>query len=364
MAGSYPSPTPRWLVGFEGGPLRSFGAVQQPALVPAVKAVVTGAAGFIGSHLTEGLLEKGHEVRGVDCFTGYYDPSMKRANLRGVAEQPGFEFLDIDLRVRDPRPLLADADVVFHLAAQPGVRLSWSEGFALYDEHNILVTQRLLEAAKDVGLGRFIFASSSSVYGNAPSYPTHEADLPRPHSPYGVTKLAAEHLCNLYAHNWGVPAVSLRYFTVYGPRQRPDMAIHRLVEAAIAGVPFTLYGTGRQVRDFTHVSDVVAANLAAAEADVAPGTVVNVAGGSSSTMNELVMLVGEVLGTSVHVVHQTAQPGDVERTGGSIQLAHDLLGWSPRVSLRAGVDGQARWHLERRGVTSSGGLREASTGPR
>src|SRR3954447_5448772 len=218
-----------------------------------MRALVTGAAGFIGSSLVDALLVRGDSVRGIDCFTPYYGRADKEANLAGALQHHEFELVEADLRTCAIEPLLEGVDVVFHQAAQAGVRLSWADGFADYDGHNILATQRLLEAVKAAGVQRLVYASSSSVYGNAPAYPTNEDDLPRPHSPYGVTKLAAEHLCNLYAANWGVPTVSLRYFTVYGPRQRPDMAMHRLVESALNHTPFPLYGDGSQVRDFTFV---------------------------------------------------------------------------------------------------------------
>src|SRR4051812_33195567 len=287
-----------------------------------MQTLVTGAAGFIGSSLSDALLARGDSVRGVDCFTPYYGREAKAANLAGAIGQPGFELVDADLRVADIAPLLDDVDVAFHHAAQPGVRLSWADGFADYDGHNVLATQRLLEAARAVGVQRVVYASSSSVYGNAPSYPTTEDDLPRPHSPYGVTKLAAEHLCNLYAANWGLPTVSLRYFTVYGPRQRPDMAFHRLIEAGLDGTAFPLFGDGSAIRDFTFVDDAVAANLAAADADCAPGTVVNVAGGGSIAMGDLLELAGEVIGAPVDIDRRPPQPGDVERTGGTIDRAH------------------------------------------
>ncbi len=313
-------------------------------------ALVTGVAGFIASHLAETLLAEGHTVRGVDCFTPYYDPEIKRRNLVGLTDEPGFELAEADLRIREPGRLLAGVDTIFHLAAQPGVRLSWATDFPLYSEHNILATQRLLEAAKVAGVRRFVFASSSSVYGNAPTYPATEDLNPRPHSPYGATKAAAEHLCNLYADNWGVPAVSLRFFSVYGPRQRPDMALNRLIEAVIAAEPFTLFGTGHQVRDFTYVGDVVRSAIAAAGADLEPGTVLNVAGGSSTKVNDLVDLVGDVLGASVRVVRLMGQAGEVERTGGSTERAEALLGWKPLVDLRKGVEQQAEWHLRRAGL--------------
>ena len=313
-----------------------------------MRAVVTGAAGFIGSTLTDALLARGDQVLGVDCFTPYYDRVAKEANLGGARANRDFELVEADLRTCDVDALLDDADVVFHQAAQPGVRLSWSSGFADYDSHNVLATQRLLEAARRSGPPRVVYASSSSVYGNAVSYPAREQDLPRPHSPYGVTKLAAEHLCGLYAANWDVPTVSLRYFTVYGPRQRPDMAMHRLLEATLSGTAFLLFGDGSAIRDFTYVDDVVRANLKAAEADCAPGTVVNVAGGGSITMRELLTLVSDVVGVDVVVDQQAKQPGDVDRTGGDVETAATVLDWAPETQLREGLVAQTAWHRARR----------------
>jgi len=313
-----------------------------------VRALVTGVAGFIGSTLTDTLLARGDHVVGVDCFTPYYDRAAKDANLAAARQSDRFELIEIDLRSDDVESLVDGVDVVFHQAAQPGVRLSWSEGFADYVGHNVLATQRVLEAVKATTSAKVVYASSSSVYGNAPSYPTTEDDLPRPHSPYGVTKLAAEHLCNLYAANWNVHTVSLRYFTVYGPRQRPDMAFHRLLEAVLSGRSFPLYGDGSAVRDFTFVGDAVAANLAAADRDTEPGTVVNVAGGSSIAMRDLLELAGDVVGAPVEVESLPNQPGDVARTGGTIDRAQRLLGWEPITDLRAGLTAQADWHRARR----------------
>jgi nucleoside-diphosphate-sugar epimerase len=316
-----------------------------------VRAVVTGCAGFIGSTLVDALLAAEHSVVGVDNFSPYYDRASKRQNLSSALANERFRFIEADLRTAALGPIIDGCDVLFHQAGQPGVRLSWSDGFSEYESANVLATQRLLEAAVHAGRPRVVYASSSSVYGRAPSYPTTELDLPAPHSPYGVTKLAGEHLCNLYGANWLLPTVSLRYFTVYGPRQRPDMAIHRIVDAGLDGTPFQLYGDGSAVRDFTYVGDVVAANLAAATADVAPGTVINVAGGGDISMTGLLQLTGDVLGRPIAVDRQPAQPGDVSRTGGSIERAARLLRWSPAVSLADGVRIQATWQRERRDAT-------------
>ena len=308
-----------------------------------MKIVVTGAAGFIGSHLSEALCDAGHSILGLDCLTDYYDPTEKQRNLAALMQRPEFRFEQVDLRTADLHPLLEGADVVFHQAGQPGVRKSWSSGFNDYCEHNVKATQRLLEAAKVVKTPRFVYASSSSVYGNALSYPVVETDLPMPFSPYGVTKLAAEHLCGLYAANWDVPTVSLRYFTVYGPRQRPDMAMRRLADAAVFGSPFSLFGDGRQVRDFTFVADVVRANIAAGFEDVPPGTVVNIAGGSHAEMSDVIQIIGELAGAPVVLERAPTEAGDVRRTGGSIDRAHELLGWEPEIQLRDGLAAQVAW---------------------
>lgn len=308
-------------------------------------ALVTGAAGFIGSNLVEALLARGATVRGVDCFTPYYDPGLKRANVAEIAAS-GFELVEADLRRADLGPLLDGVDVVFHEAAQPGVAASWS-ALPDYLEHNVVVTQRLLAAVRDTGPIRFVYASSSSVYGNAPRYPTAEGDLPAPASPYGVTKLAAEQLCGAYAAEWGVPTVTLRYFTVFGPRQRPDMAVHRLCDAALTGTPFPRYGDGEQVREMTFVADVVAATIAAGTTDLPPGSVLNVAGGAEMTLNGLVALVGELVAHDVAVEELPARPGDARRNAGATQRARALLGWEPRVGLREGLERQLAWQRSR-----------------
>src|SRR3954471_15585585 len=266
--------------------------------------LVTGAAGFIGSHLVERLLGAGHTVVGVDALTPYYDPAQKQRNIATVLDNDRLRFLVRDLGRSDLSPILEDVEVVFHLAGQPGVRPSWERGFGDYLDQNVLVTQRLLEACKERSLRRFVYASSSSVYGNAPRYPTDEDCLPAPHSPYGVTKLAAEHLCGLYAANFGIPTTSLRYFTVYGPRQRPDMGINKFINAALDGKPLVVFGDGEQIRDFTYVADVVSATVRAGEAtDIPPGAVMNIAGGSACTVNELLHLIAQKIGSAVDTEH-------------------------------------------------------------
>lgn len=309
-----------------------------------MRALVTGAAGFIGSTLCDRLLADGWRVRGVDAFTGYYDVAQKRANVASAVSDPAFELVEADLRSADLAGLAGDAEVVFHLAAQPGVRGSWADGFGEYDDQNIRVTQRLLEAARGLDVSRVVFASSSSVYGNPPMVPTPEDAPTRPFSPYGVTKLAGEHLCRAYLDNFGVPVTMLRFFTVYGPRQRPDMATHRLVRAALDGTPFRIFGDGSQVRDFTYVDDVVAACIAAATTPGGVGETVNVAGGSSVTLSDLIEMVGDAVGAPVPVRWDPAQAGDVSRTGGSVVHARSVLGWAPQVTLEDGVVRQVAWH--------------------
>jgi len=310
-------------------------------------ALVTGAAGFIGSTLVDHLLAAGTAVVGVDNFSPYYERTRKEANLQPARTHDTFRFVEADLRSDPLDDLLDGVDVIYHLAAQPGVRLSWS-GFAEYDSANVLATQRLLElvhgraqAGEEI---RLVFASSSSVYGNAPSYPTSEQDQLRPFSPYAVTKVAAEHLCRAYTANFGLDAVVLRYFTVYGPRQRPDMAMARLVAAAHGGTAFPLFGDGSHVRDFTYVDDVVRATIAAGTVDLPAGTTVNVAGGASTTMADLIDLVGELAGAPVPIDRRPPSAGDVDRTGGAIDRARELLDWKPLVDVRTGLAAQLAAH--------------------
>ncbi|MGE3355682.1 MAG: NAD-dependent epimerase/dehydratase family protein [Acidimicrobiia bacterium] len=309
------------------------------------RVLVTGAAGFIGSTLCDRLLSQGAEVVGVDCFTDNYHRSLKLANLARLERHEGMCFVDADLNRADLRELLDGVEVVFHQAGQPGVRTSWANGFSAHLENNLRSTQRLLEVVRNHRtVRRLVYASSSSVYGDGRPSPLREHDLPQPNSPYGVTKLAAEHLCSLYAKNYGVSTVSLRYFTVYGPRQRPDMAIYRLLSAAMGGTEFPLFGDGRQAREFTFVGDVVEANLRAGMADVPPGTVVNISGDSCITMTDLIGLVGDVVGVVPTVRRYREAAGDVLRTEGARERAASLLGWEPRTPLRDGLADQAAWH--------------------
>lgn len=303
--------------------------------------LVTGAAGFIGSHLVEELLVSGWEVRAVDSITPYYDVTQKHANVRSF--EPDIDLQRADLLTASLEPMLDGVDVVFHQAAQPGVRASW-EVFDSYVDANVRVTHRLLEAALAAGVSRVVYASSSSIYGNRQTYPTRESDVPAPVSPYGVTKLAAEHLCRLYAVERGLETTSLRYFTVYGPRQRPDMAMHRLIEAALEGSSFPMYGDGSQIRDFTYVGDVVRGNVAAATADLPAGSVFNVAGGGAVTLAEVISIVERLTNASIQIERRGDQVGDVFRTGGSSELARELLGWTPEVPLEEGLKRQVDWH--------------------
>ena len=318
---------------------------------PGSVVLVTGAAGFIGGHLAARLAKAGHIVRAVDCLTPYYDVSLKREAFDRLRDL-GCIISSDDLRTCDITALLQDVDVVFHQAGQPGVRASW-DLFESYVGHNIVATQRLLEAVAGSSVRRLVFASSSSIYGNAEAYPTSEDDLPRPISPYGVTKLAAERLCSVYAEGWGVSAVSLRYFTVFGPRQRPDLAIHRMIDAALSGRPFPLYGDGSQIRDFTYVDDIVDANILAAAADIPSGTVLNVAGGTAASVLDVARVVEALVGRPVPLDRQPSERGDVERTGGSTEHAARLLGWTPKVSLEDGVSRQVAWQRERAALSAS-----------
>jgi len=310
--------------------------------------LVTGAAGFIGSQLCESLLRRGYSVRGLDAFTEFYDPERKRQNVEALTADSRFELHVGDLRTTSLDEALDGVDLVAHLAGEPGVSGSWGPNFERYVERNVLATQRLLEAVSARGIDRLVYASSSSVYGTGANT-LRATGEPRPASPYGVTKHAAETLVGAYAGT-GLSAVSLRYFSVYGPRQRPDMAAHRFIEALLDGQPLTVYGDGRQVRDFTYVDDIVEATVQALFADVPNGAVLDVASSRPTSVNELVTHLEELVGVESTRDTELERPGDVPRTEGDINSARDQLGWKPTVDLRTGLERQLAWHRSLRGA--------------
>ena len=316
------------------------------------KVLVTGCAGFLGSTLCDVLLLAGHDVTGIDVLSDYYDPGLKRRNLESALGQPGFRFVEADLNEVDLSGLLADRETCFHFAAQAGVRASWGSEFDVYLNSNIRATQRLLEAVlslrKDgAPFQRLVYSSSSSVYGNQDSYPVHEDVMKRPFSPYGVSKLAAEQLCALYADNFGVPSSSLRYFTVYGPRQRPDMAFRKFLDAARAGDPWRVYGDGSQTRDFTFVSDAVRANLLAADDSNLCG-VYNIGGGSRIALRDALDILREKviahgISDEVTIVHEPRVEGDVLHTFADGSRAEEQIGFRAEVGLATGLEQEVVW---------------------
>jgi UDP-glucuronate 4-epimerase len=316
-------------------------------VVNAERAVVTGCAGFIGSQITEALLGMGVSVLGIDCFNDNYGRAQKLRNLEHASSWSGFEFVPVDLSRGSLEDLVEGCDVVFHLAAEPGVRPSWSSRFEGYLRNNVHATQQLLEAVKADPSTRVVYASSSSVYGQAERFPTSETDVPRPHSPYGVTKLAAEHLCHLYGANYGLDVVALRFFSVYGPRQRPDMAFNRFCAAAIArdeaASEITVFGDGEQRRDFTYVDDVVRATLSAASSQAAVGHTYNVGGGSQVSVNDVLRLLTDLTGCALNVRYLPAQRGDVRDTGAATDAARRDLDFGASVPLMAGIEAELEW---------------------
>jgi UDP-glucuronate 4-epimerase len=299
------------------------------------KVLVTGCAGFIGSRLCEKLLDLGEEVIGIDSFKSNYARWMKERNLAVLQPYERFMFLEQDLLKCDLHALLQGVTVVYHHAALPGVRTSWGCHFRDYVDENILATQTLLEALKDSSVQKMIYASSSSVYGGMTG-PVDEDAHVRPVSPYGVTKLSAEQLCQLYAQNFHIPVISLRYFTVFGPRQRPDMALHKFIVSILQDTPITIYGDGEQTRDFTFVDDVVSANLAAAASKHA-GCVMNIGGGCRSSINGLIRIIEQYVGKKAKLNHFPEQPGDPRHTWANIQRAKTLLGFDPKFDLEQGI---------------------------
>jgi nucleoside-diphosphate-sugar epimerase len=309
-----------------------------------MQCVVTGVAGFIGSHLAEQLIAKGHNVIGIDRFSDYYDPSIKKSNLDSLAKSDRFHLIRKDVRSLTVREL-ANTQVIFHLAAQPGVRGSWGKSFQTYVFDNVLATQKLLELSRHLKLKRFIYASSSSVYGQVGQESIREGDQTKPYSPYGVTKLAAENLCTTYHDNHSIPVVMLRYFTVYGPRQRPDMAFHRFLRAALEDKPLTIYGDGNQKRDFTFVRDAVDASVSCMEADCI-GKVMNIAGGRSVPLSGAIRIIERLTGKSLRLNFESNQKGDVNSTSGDITLARETLSFNPKITIEDGLKAELSWMLQ------------------
>jgi nucleoside-diphosphate-sugar epimerase len=308
-----------------------------------MNALVTGVAGFIGSTLAERLVADGADVVGIDCFTDYYPRAAKERNLSALLTSSAFRFVESRIQDVDLPALLKDRTHIFHLAAQAGVRKSWGKDFAIYTVNNIEATQALLEGSCGLPkLERFVYSSSSSVYGDLVKMPMREDALPQPVSPYGVSKLAAEQLCYLYFANYGVPTVSLRYFTVYGPRQRPDMGFHKFLRATLLGQPITLYGDGDQTRDFTFVADAVSANVAAAARGV-PGRVYNIGGGSRVSVNDVLAMIARVTGRTPQITVDPVQKGDMRHTYADTSLARADLGYEPTVGLEQGLAAEHQW---------------------
>jgi len=313
-----------------------------------VIALVTGAAGFIGSRLVERLLADKFEVIGIDSFNPFYDSNVKRRNIQNALANPNFQLIQSALQDDALNHIVKKPDLIFHQAGQPGVQGSWGIEFERYLTNNVLATRTLLEYAKKIGsVKRFVAASSSSVYGDIEGQVSEQA-LPRPISPYGVTKLAAEHLCTLYGSQFGLETVSLRYFTVYGPRQRPDMAISRIIESAITGANFGMVGDGRQLRDFTFVDDVVEANLLAASNEVRPGSVFNVGGGSPVAIGDVISLVESFTGKPVRRLPAGDRKGDPRITSADSELARTHLNWQPKFTIEEGLQLQIK---EKMGTT-------------
>ncbi|WP_207652946.1 NAD-dependent epimerase/dehydratase family protein [Anaeromicrobium sediminis] len=300
---------------------------------------MTGCAGFIGSHLSEALIDKGFRVIGIDCFTEYYDRKLKERNLSSLLSCKDFTFMEEDLMEAPLELYLKDIDYVFHQAGQPGVRGSWGAQFDIYVKNNVLATQRLLEIVKDFNIKKFIYASSSSIYGNVDTLPMKESQLPRPFSPYGMTKLAAEQLCNLYFENYGVPTVALRYFTVYGPRQRPEMAMNTFIKAILNDTCLSIYGDGNQRRDFTYIDDIVKANLLAMESSV-EGEVFNVGSNRPIKLIEVIRILEKIVGKKTKMKFMPKQEGDVRDTYAHIKKIKESFGYEASVDIEKGLANQ------------------------
>ena len=308
-----------------------------------MRALVTGCAGFIGSHLGESLLRDGHSVVGIDCFNDNYGRPQKLQNVQELMSWDAFEFVPVDLSRGDLKSLTDDCDAVFHLAAEPGVRPSWRENrYDFYNRNNVLATQHLLSAMRDAPK-RLVYASSSSVYGDSEVFPTPETAVPRPISPYGMSKLSGEHLCHMYEKHFGIETVSLRYFTVFGPRQRPDMAFHRFCRAAVEGTQISVYGDGRQTRDFTYVEDIISATRAAAGTDVPTDSVYNIGGGTPASIRDVLDLLRDFAGGDLNVEYLSPEAGDVRDTEADTSAARRDLGFAPTTALKDGLLAEFEW---------------------
>ena len=310
--------------------------------------LVTGVAGFIGSNLAVRLVSEGHSVVGIDSLHDYYPSNLKLENLSKFQGKDGFSFYEMDICDLSHSTFDSNFDCIFHLAGQPGVRESWGTGFDSYAHNNVLGTQKVLDYAVNSNIKRIVYSSSSSIYGDAETYPTKESAIAKPRSPYGVSKLTGELLADSYACNFSIEVIALRYFTVYGPGQRPDMAMNRLINCSINGDSFPKFGNGEQVRDFTFVSDVVAANILASSSIInEPFTAINVGGGNSTSLNFLISELESISGRSISIDQQLTSRGDVLRTGADTSRARDILKWVPEVKLRKGLEAQYNWQLSR-----------------
>lgn len=307
--------------------------------------LVTGAAGFIGSHLVENLVKRDWRVTAIDGLVDSYPREIREKNISQLLQSDSFHLVRENLLHIDLRPYLESVDYVFHMAAQTGVRTSWGKDFETYVKNNILATQRVLEAVKDAPIKKFVYASSSSVYGKVQQFPTTEETKPEPISPYGVTKLSGEHLCHVYHKIWGVPMVILRYFTVYGPRQRPDMAFFHFITALRKNQDLIVFGDGQQSRDFTHVDDVIRATCSVLERDVA-GETFNIGGGSRITVTETIHILEEIMGARARIKYIEKQKGDMVHTAADIKKAQAILDYSPRTVLEEGLRSEVNWVIQ------------------
>jgi nucleoside-diphosphate-sugar epimerase len=300
-------------------------------------AIVTGVAGFIGSHLAEKLLQDNIQVIGIDCFTDYYSKEIKKDNLKGFENNENFKFIEEDLMKIDLIPIIKECEFLFHEAGQPGVRASWGSQFDTYVKDNILVTQKILESAKKVKtLEKIVMASSSSIYGEQEGMMVENKTIPSPISPYGVTKLASENLGLTYASNHDLPVTSLRYFTVYGPRQRPDMAFSKFIKANLNEEDISIYGDGNQIRDFTYVSDIVEANMSCMNSEI-HANVLNIGGGKTHSIMDVLNIIENITDKNNKLIFLTKQKGDVFRTEADIKMASKIIGYKPKISLKEGL---------------------------